>query len=82
MRDGRLLTYVGDMARCLPQHCSSYRSADVAALFYVLLLSILGLAGMPVRYILLVLAPLAMSVAASLSLARLELKRRRALCAR
>jgi hypothetical protein len=56
--------------------------AFVAALFYVLFLSMLSLAGMPVGYVLLIVAPLAISVAASLSLARLELQRRRASCAR
>jgi hypothetical protein len=71
-----------------------YRSAEwivlsVAVLFalafatagtYVGYLFMHSWAGMPLRYILLVASPLVVSVAASLWLARLELKRHRASC--
>lgn len=82
------------MNRRVPQYCTGYRPAEwillsVAVLFmlaflvaaaYVAWLFMHSWAGMPVRYILLLATPLAVSVAASLSLARLELKRQRASC--
>ena len=49
----------------------------VAALFCVLFLSMLSLAGVPVGYILLVVTPLTVAVVAAWALARTELRRRR-----
>lgn len=86
-----LTVYTRDMNR-RAQSYTRYRQAEwillsVAVLFmvaflvaaaYVAWLFMHSWAGMPVRYILLLATSLAVSVAASLSLARLELKRQRA----
>ena len=82
------------MNRRVPRSFTGYRSAEwillsVAVLFafafaatlaYVGYLFMHSWAGMPLRYVLLVATPLAISVAASLSLAWLGLKHQRASC--